>query len=479
LVAGHVAWAKDRHMVLERVDGDVTTNEYRSFIEHLDQQSSLPGPTRGEGLPPTPSNNIGNIMVYERLGGATLHGMQTFYSFTHDKRVLDIAIEWSDAFLHARNDPVTGRLQWTGKRELCWPNKETNDVLALYSGAENGDVIEHIVNTAKLILEDASLWNQTAPSDKFGFGATYLDRAKTYVRECQRSAETTIVPWYLQNTRVGYRLYRPESPAYVKFFNETGPLPWNQQQCIVGGLLRLAQCHRLLNDGNTNIVFYEQITRDAAAWFFENAKLVSVNGKNCYDWGYLAVADPEEHREDTGHSFYDVFVLRAYDANLGVERVQLQRLINTALFVINRGSNVFAGYVNGVTNQYREARKFLHYPWIEMSVLDKRLYELTANAVLVSHEFYDDIPVEAAVLYAKHYWATHEPGPEVVDNAKLAPARLPPPSRHDNEWPLLALLNRHRWLTAGITLLCWLVVTLLLKFFRRFKTSVVSENQNS
>jgi hypothetical protein len=456
-VAGH-------DMRFESVDGDVTTNEYRSFIEHLDVQ-----------LPSTPSNNIGNLMVYERVGGATLHGMQTFYSFTHDKRVLDKAVEWSDAFLHARNDPVTGRMQWTGNRELCWPNKETNDVIALYSGAENGDVIEHIVNTARLILEDSSLWNQTAPPDKFGFGATYLDRAKTYVRECQRSAETTIVPWFLRNTKDGYRLYRPDSPTYVKFYNETGPLPWNQQQCIVGGLLRLAQCHRLLNDGNTNIVFYEQITRDAAVWFFENAKLVSANGKNCYDWGYLAVDDPEEHREDTGHSFYDTYVLRAYDANLGVERVQLQRLINTALFVINRGSNVFGGYVNGVTNQYREARKFLHYPWIEMSVLDKRLYELTANAVLVSHEFYDDIPVEAAVLYAKHYWATHEPEPEVVDNAKPSPAKPRPLSRYDDGWPLLALLNRHRWLTVGITLLCWLMTSLLIKFFRRSKTVAVSK----
>src|SRR5881396_2622974 len=79
-VAGH-------KMRFESVEGDVTTNEYRSFIEHLEQQ-----------LPPTPSNNIGNVMVYERIGGGTLHGMQTFYAFTKDRRVLDKAVEWSDAF---------------------------------------------------------------------------------------------------------------------------------------------------------------------------------------------------------------------------------------------------------------------------------------------------------------------------------------------------------------------------------------------
>jgi hypothetical protein len=392
LMAGNVANADD--LVLAGLDGDVTTNEYMSFIDKIN------------ALPPPPSNNIGNTMVYEAVGGGKLHGLQTFYSFTKDRRVLDLAIVWSDAFLHARNDPVNGRIVWTGKRELCWPNKETNDEAhALYSGTENGDVIEHIVNTAKLILEDPSLWTQTAPADTYGFGATYLGRAKTYVRECQRSAETTIVPWYVRNTKDGYRLIHPDSRVYWKYCASSGPVPWNQQQCIGGGLLRLAQCHRLLNDGNTNVAYYEKISRDAANWFFSSARLVSVNGTNCYDWGYVVVSDPDEHREDTGHSFYDAYVLRAYQANLGPTRIQMQRLINTALFVINRGSNRFGGYVNGVTNQYRAERKYLNYEWIEMSVLDRRLYELLGNAVLTSHQYYDDIPVEAAVLYAKHYWA--------------------------------------------------------------------------
>src|SRR6476469_1185533 len=56
-------------MRFDSVDGDVTPREYQSFIEHLDGQ-----------LPPTPSNNIGNVLSYERVGGGTLHGMQTFYS---------------------------------------------------------------------------------------------------------------------------------------------------------------------------------------------------------------------------------------------------------------------------------------------------------------------------------------------------------------------------------------------------------------
>ena len=459
-MVGNAADAKDEDMVLQGLDGDVTTNEYGSFIDKLNY------------LPPPPSNNIGNVMVYERVGGGNLHGMQTFYSFTKDRRVLDKAIAWSDAFLHARNDPTNGRIVWTGKRELCWPNKATNDEAhVLYSGAENGDVIEHIVNTSKLILENPSLWSQEAPTDTYGFGKNYLDRAKTYVNECQKSAETTIVPWYVRNAKDGYRLIHPDSKIYYKFCESSGPVPWNQQQCIVGGLLRLAQCHRLLNDGNTNIAYYEKITGDAANWFFANARLVSVNGTNCYDWGYVFVTDPEEHREDTGHSFYDVYVLRAYQANLGPSRVEMQRLINTALFVINRGSNRFAGYVNGVTNRYRPERQYLNYGWIEMSVLDRRLYELTGNAVLASHEYYDNIPVEASVLYAKHYWATAPPGAEteVVDPVKGIPtAKVQSLSTFQRHLPPVSIFG----MIVGLS-------EVFLSLTRRSKSNAISRDRHS
>src|SRR5262245_46984874 len=53
-------------MVLQGLEGDVTTNEYKSFIAKLDY------------MPPPPSNNIENPMVYERLGGGNLHGCRRF-----------------------------------------------------------------------------------------------------------------------------------------------------------------------------------------------------------------------------------------------------------------------------------------------------------------------------------------------------------------------------------------------------------------
>jgi hypothetical protein len=52
----NLAHAEDRDMVLDGLDGDVTTNEYQSFIDKLHY------------LPPPPTNNIDNLMVDERDG---------------------------------------------------------------------------------------------------------------------------------------------------------------------------------------------------------------------------------------------------------------------------------------------------------------------------------------------------------------------------------------------------------------------------
>lgn len=457
LLLGNVTRAEEQDMVLESLDGDVTTNEYQSFIDKLNY------------LPPPPTNDIGNLMVDEH-DGARIHGLQTFYSFTHDRRVLDKAIVWSDAFLHARNDPVNGRVMWTGKRELCWPNKATNDLdHALYTGAENGDVIEHIVNTARLILENPTVWSLDAPTDTFAFGKTYLDRAKTYVNECQKSAETTIVPWYVHDTKDGYHLIHPDSKVYWDNCQSTGPVPWNQQQELVGALLRLAQCHRLLNDGNTNIAYYEKITEDAAKWFFAKTLPVSAQNRVCYDWAYTATIDPAIWPEVTTESDYDMFIFRAYQANLGPTRTNMQRLINTARFVMYHGTNQFSGQVNGISTRSRYERQYLSFEWIEMSVLDRNLYRMTANAVLTSHEYWDNIAVEAAVLSAKHYWATAQSvPPEIIEDASgLPPVPQTSPSslRH---LPPIAIIG-----------MLWGASEALLNLTRRSKSSTKSRDRNS
>lgn len=90
------------------------------------------------------------------------------------------------------------------------------------------------------------------------------------------------------------------------------------------------------------------------------------------------------------------------------------------------GPNRFGGQVNGTSNQRRYERKYLNYEWIEMSVLDWEFYKQLASAVLTS-QYYNDMnafPVEAAVLSAKHYWATKsstEKTQEILEDATGIP----------------------------------------------------------
>jgi hypothetical protein len=145
----------------------------------------------------------------------------------------------------------------------------------------------------------------------------------------------------------------------------------------------------------------------------------------------VAPRDPADWPEVTTESDYDMFIFRAYQANLGPTRQQMQRLINTARFVMYLGTNRFAGKVNGTSNAERHDRQFLEFEWIEMSVLDREFYKMVASAVQTSHEYYDNIAVEAAVLSAKHYWATTTNAPlEIVEDTKaieeMAPGGNPP-----------------------------------------------------
>jgi protein-S-isoprenylcysteine O-methyltransferase Ste14 len=105
-----------------------------------------------------------------------------------------------------------------------------------------------------------------------------------------------------------------------------------------------------------------------------------------------------------------------------------------------------------------------------MSVLDRRLYEVLANAVLVNHEYLENVPVEAAVLYAKHYWATAPPGAgtEVADDAKGGPPLRPVSRSSPRGWP-----------SASIMMMLWGVSELLLGLLKRSKSNAVSRDRHS
>src|SRR2546426_199368 len=116
-----------------------------------------------------------------------------------------------------------------------------NESYAFYKtivGTENGDVVGHIAYTAKLILSTKKLWNEKVKGgDPFHYGATYLERAKKYVKEMDISADW-LEHWLVRHSDKRY--YMPS----VKEFGADYPwasskrgkcVPWNQNSMLSNG----------------------------------------------------------------------------------------------------------------------------------------------------------------------------------------------------------------------------------------------------
>jgi hypothetical protein len=376
LFIGVVANARSA-LLIENLSGPVTANEIRAFKEYM------------RTIPP-PTNNFHNNMVYGP-GGQAAEALGDIYEITKDREILDMLINSADHMLAARNNPVTGRVLWTGKRDLVWPNTPSGT----YSATENGDVLAHIGYAAKCILETKPLWNEKVSfGDPDGFGATYLGRARTFVRESDRTMDTFIIPWMVRTN--SNRLYNPDSDLFGRGSNR--PVPWNQQMMLAGGFQRLAECHDLLGDDPGRMQRYDAVVQASLDWFFSDATSCKVNGRECYGWSYVSEGRSLKHVEDTPHAQYDILIYRAYESGrYRIDRENMIALANTIAQVISKGNGQFASRVNG-TGQTRDylGGGFLHYAQFLPG-----LYPLIAQADLDRAKTSPDMT--AAILQVKYY----------------------------------------------------------------------------
>jgi hypothetical protein len=353
---------------IESLDGPITAKELQSFKDFVRAM-------------PRPKDNHHNGMVYGSAGQTT-EGLGFLYEATHDREVLDLMVDFADHLLAGRNDPEKGRVLWTGKRELAWPNNSLNEHAPTYAGTENGDVISRIAFTAKLILQQPSLANEKpAIGDPFGYGATYMERARTYVRECDRTIDTFILPYFVSAD--DNRYYFPKSPLYATIDDRAGnalgkPVPWNQQFMLNGGFQRMAECHDLLHDAPDRVKRYDAIVQASCDWFLSELVKYDVNGHECYKWTYPP-QDNLRHIEDVPHGGYDILICRAFDSGrYRIAREALVRLANTAMYVIYKGDGQFATRVDGANG----TRSRLGGTWLLLSEFVPELYEPIAKSNL-------------------------------------------------------------------------------------------------
>jgi hypothetical protein len=381
-------------LLVETLDGPVTPKEISAFKSFM--QARTPA-----------SNNVGNAWVYGNSGKDT-EALGLMYEVSRERGLLDEMIRFADAALAARNDPTNGRVVWTGKRELCWPNKPASSSEAAYAGSESGDVIAHIGYCAKLILQTPAIWNTPVPlGDPKGFGASYRARARTYVREMDRSIETFILPWFVKASDKE-RYCWPDTESYGKlgprYESARGqPIPWNQQTMLSGGLLRLAECHELLGDEPVRVARYYRIVRSNLDWFLGDLHSGTRDGRTVYDWGYSL----GRRGEDVPHGGYDIWGLcRAFEnPQVQVPPSTMTGFATTLRYVIYDSTNkVFNMRVDGSNPGTKRPRSSIGGTWLglaeHLTNATPDLYHVLADA---DRNAAKTKPLEAAfILSAKH-----------------------------------------------------------------------------
>jgi hypothetical protein len=379
-------------MLIENLGGPVSTNEIAAFRAFMQTQ-------------PADGDNNHNNWVYGN-GGKNIEALGMVYEISGDREILDQMIRFADAALASRNDPATGRMIWTGRRELAWPNKPADAADAASASSESGDVIGHIGYCAKLILQSPAFWtNRVAIGDRNGFGATYRERAQTYIREMDRSIDTFMLPNFVSVTESNH--YRwPDTDKFGALGprNETGrgkPVPWNQQTMISGGFLRLAECHELLNDDPVRVKKFYDIVGANIDWFLGDLHPYERDGHTVYDWGYSL----GRKGEDVPHGGYDIWGLcRAFETGkFDIPAATMTNFANTLRYVIYDPTNkVFAMHVDGRSPGNKPARNSLSATWMLLTKYfpNDDLYRATAAANLAPAK---SRPLEAAlILYTKN-----------------------------------------------------------------------------
>jgi len=321
-------------LVIESTDGPVTSGEIAGFKQFMSAAVY-----RGD--------NNHNNMVYGKAGDAA-EALGLMYEITRDRQILDQFVKLADIMIAGRNDPVKGRILWTGNRELAWPNDPDSTDQYLYAGEENGDVIGHICYCAKLILDEKSLWSEKCPG-----GGTYLDRAKTYVRECDRTIDSYLLPNFVNAENDLYR--SPTSPLFARLGDRAArsigkSVPWNQQMMLNNGFQRLAECHAILGDDPKRVARYDAIVKASCDAFLASLVHYEVKGHDCVKWSYAADDKTLHYVEDAAHGGYDLLLYRCYySGRYGIKKESLIPLANTVMYVINRGDGTFATRVDGVS----------------------------------------------------------------------------------------------------------------------------------
>lgn len=329
-------------MAIDRLDGPVTPHEIESFVAYLPQVK----PATADGSSGNQAANLANEYA-QGHSGENCKAMGLMYEISGNPAILDRLIYFCDVLLSQRNDRLAAPhgqvVYWSGKVDPIWNSGgRTPD-----GSSASGDGAGHLANCARLILQHPALWKTVVPDgDRWGNGATYLARAKTYVREADRCFDAHYFPYDLDLSDKNYLKYSAASPYQPGNF-----LPWNQVMMITYPLQYLAAAHELLGDDPARVAKYDTIVRVNLTRFFDDPAVrriyTDAAGRTAYNWAYTP---SHQTGEDSNHGALDVAgFCRAYACGrYGITAAQMTPFANMVCDVLTGtiGSN-YHGRVDG------------------------------------------------------------------------------------------------------------------------------------
>ena len=376
-------------LTVDSFDGPVTKDEINSFRALV--QTLTP-----------PSSNSGNAWS-QGSGGEQARGMGLVYEATGDLGILDQEIRFCDALLAERNDlapaPLGQHVIWTGRIDPVWPNSFG---ATIGTGGEQGFVTGNLGNCALHILQTPAIWKtEVTIGDPHGFGATYLQRAKTFVAAADTTIDGHILRSQLDLSDHDNHYYFAVGDPYKGGL----PVPWNQTMMFNYLFSNMAAAHAILGDDPARVARYDGIVQANLDWFFTagSKSYTDKKGNTAYEWGYSLPATTGENTVE-GQWDVDGFYRLWLSGRYRFPASKMLPFANTFVDVMILGPHSFAGLIDGTSGSSKHAQHSttIHEGWLLLADLRPDAFHTMMAANLPSSGSTGDLSSFSRFLFVKN-----------------------------------------------------------------------------
>ena len=346
-----------------------------------------------------------NGLVYGKLGTA-FEGLLFLYDATGDTELLDILIDWTDRIINGRNDMPAGdrRVIWDGTISPVYPNEEDPFKVP---DSEQGEIAGKIFRVASLIYKRAELHAQAVPvGDGFNNGATYKERADTFITRAGETLFRYIIPTFIgSDFSIRYpfddRFYDTRHYGNINLDNRMRIMMTNRQFMIAYATQYGAEVYAEIGE-TERATLCKKITQKSLESFEKSIKVQCVWSKKVADWYYWPTNKNAKERvnnflEDTGHAAFDVLgyyrILRSGDYTARADMTGY--VANTISYRLNSGDGTFAQNVRGKKGTETSLRP----QFLLMAVYEPRIMRLVTTGYLRSAT--EDVGMFATLLYVR------------------------------------------------------------------------------